>query len=380
MKVLWVIFIIFSTLFSSLSWGQCRINEIFNSLPTSCGGSVDLVNNSSPQWGLDESSITGNNYLGFHPQLASLGSNNSTIPNEFISLSFAPPLIVGTSYDLTFFYAVGQLNGLASHWAWASQNMGNNPGYIKAWLGYSDCDTSHFLCSTPILMNESAGWNYFSFSFVAPASYTRLILSPIGLSPGTMTPYMLLDSVTLCESTILPIELSTFEGLSGDTFNELSWSTLSEIDSDRFDIFKSDNGRTYYQIGSVPAKGKSTTMQYYQFKDDGINKSMSYYKLQYVDLDGNQRSYGPISINRSGANRIYPNPFSNEFNISFDRIPAERIMLFSISGEKVLDIDNSEEKSTLTISQDELGQITPGTYILQCVINGQIEYHKIIKH
>jgi hypothetical protein len=73
-------------------------------------------------------------------------------------------------------------------------------------------------------------------------------------------------------------------------------------------------------LASLEAAGNSTTLINYSFTD-AEKSGIAYYRLQQVDQDGTEKTYGPISsnCNNNGISlRTFPNPSSNHFTLTIE--------------------------------------------------------------
>ena len=100
-----------------------------------------------------------------------------------------------------------------------------------------------------------------------------------------------------CDSTL--IELAIFRTFSQNHKIILSWSTVSEIDTAGFNLYRteSEDGK-YIKINDalIPAQGSSTQGASYEFIDTDVkNRKTYYYKLEDIDLNGTSTIHGPVS-------------------------------------------------------------------------------------
>lgn len=112
-------------------------------------------------------------------------------------------------------------------------------------------------------------------------------------------------------SAVLPVELSAFKISQSQHNPELTWKTLSEKNTQTFEIQKSIDAVKFETVGSVQASGNSTTPQYYAFKDAAHNAVATYYRLKMVDKDGSHAFSWVISLNAVAPKNkfnVYPNP------------------------------------------------------------------------
>lgn len=121
-----------------------------------------------------------------------------------------------------------------------------------------------------------------------------------GLDPGTC---MFLD-----------VELSEFNVKAKKESAVLNWTTTSEINSDKFIIERSHDGKSFNSIGVVQSNGNSTHDIDYEFIDNRPLAGISYYRLQEVSLDGISDYSKVVSVDFTANSdiEIYPNPASDQ--------------------------------------------------------------------
>ena len=95
---------------------------------------------------------------------------------------------------------------------------------------------------------------------------------------------------------VLPVELISFSGEAMDDDVELEWTTASEQNSDRFEIFRSRNGMDWQPVASIAAAGSSTHVSNYSYHDAEVGSGTWFFKLLQVDTDGTQNEQGIISV------------------------------------------------------------------------------------
>lgn len=144
---------------------------------------------------------------------------------------------------------------------------------------------------------------------------------------------------TISIQAALPIQLQSgsFKATLDNYKNVvLSWATSSEINSSKFNIQRSSDNQNFTTVGTVKAKGNSSTGQTYSFTDKTA-AGLAYYKLQEVDAD-NAVGYtsGVISIDNGKQNNllISPNPATTYINISGNT--AGSVKIYDAAGRLVL--------------------------------------------
>ncbi len=161
--------------------------------------------------------------------------------------------------------------------------------------------------------------------------------------------------VASTEDGTLPVELSSFNAIqTKSNFAEIQWITQSESDNQGFNIYKSESD-LYYESQKINAGvisgHNSSTQSEYSFTDIDVNFERTYYYwLESVSLDGNSKTYGPVSvtIKREDSDvpdvqyvtelsSIYPNPFNPKTNISYSIEESGMVQLdvFNLKGQKV---------------------------------------------
>jgi hypothetical protein len=139
---------------------------------------------------------------------------------------------------------------------------------------------------------------------------------------------------TLVESGApLPITLLSFNAVWGDerqTYARVFWATASEENNDFFDVERSADGSNWQRIDRVAGAGTSINTLNYQILDLNPLSGVSYYRLRQVDLDGTETHTHVVALKREingAAISIYPNPASNQFQVSFEGFKSEEVNL-----------------------------------------------------
>lgn len=148
----------------------------------------------------------------------------------------------------------------------------------------------------------------------------------------------------------LPVELADFSGKFNTTTNsnDLIWNTYSELNTNYFIVERSDEGYLWKDMGSVEAKGSSTTLTTYSFEDKNITKGQNYlYRLKIVDFDGSVDYSNIIEIKtqweESFLTSLYPNPATDNISLNVEGVLEEDLIveIYSTSGQQWLRFENS---------------------------------------
>lgn len=174
--------------------------------------------------------------------------------------------------------------------------------------------------------------------------------------------------------TPLPITLTSFTGtLQSNNTVLLEWETAIEINSDRYEIERSEDGIGFKKIGEVPAAGNSTSPLRFEFEDSSPVPGIQYYRLRMVDKDGRFTFSHVVSIANKKPIEVLtlsPNPLKdgNTILITLDGLSETdgQIILFDVAGKKLSNwsLEAGQYEQSL-----DLGAITQGVYIVRVVVN-----------
>ncbi len=163
---------------------------------------------------------------------------------------------------------------------------------------------------------------------------------------------------------VLPVSLTKFEAKENQNTIKLSWTTVSEKNSSRFDVLRSFDGKDFQKIGSVNASGNSDASIAYAFTDENPFPGVNYYKLQQFDNNGDASFYGPIQTksNLEKANfSIHASKEKSTVDVwvySLVKQSAE-ISLTNINGQtsykQSLNLEKGYNKVTLAVSGSKTG-------------------------
>jgi hypothetical protein len=142
-----------------------------------------------------------------------------------------------------------------------------------------------------------------------------------------------------CTASTLPVSLSNLKAYQKTGGIQVEWTTLIELNSDKFEVEKSIDGQNFTKIGVVTARGNSNAAVSYSLFDPSAQTGANFYRIKSLDKDGSVQYSNVLRVNvtrASGAISIYPNPVvNNTFNLRFTSLRSGRytVMLTNKAGQ-----------------------------------------------
>jgi hypothetical protein len=183
--------------------------------------------------------------------------------------------------------------------------------------------------------------------------------------------------------SILPVQFLSFGAeLKGDKV-VVAWATALEQNASHFEVQKSTDGANFSTIGSVKAKGNSSTKVDYSYVDNNPSLGVSYYRLRQVDLDA-RNVYTKIVVirneTRNKAFSVWPNPVIDNVNVTLksDKSQVLQLRVIDYSGRVVRSnqINAIRGNNQFTVNFSTLPK---GLYLINVVGEGLNLNDKVIK-
>ncbi|HRP57692.1 T9SS type A sorting domain-containing protein, partial [Agriterribacter sp.] len=183
-----------------------------------------------------------------------------------------------------------------------------------------------------------------------------------------------LSSETIEISSVLPLTWLYFTASNCSDNMCLQWQTQNEQHTSHFEIERSVDGQNFMQLSRVTSQNKPGT-HIYNTTDDSPAYGTNYYRIKQVDFDG-RYSYSDIvsvKVMNTGKWTISPNP-ANDFIVLSGTDKAERVILYSISGQMLRQWQHVTANQQLYISD-----LQKGMYIIKVLHRNGEAVHKIIR-
>lgn len=115
-------------------------------------------------------------------------------------------------------------------------------------------------------------------------------------------------------TSMLPVKLIGFHVDNSNSTVILKWSTLTEMNNDKFEIQASTDGIQFMTIGEVQGQGSNLHRQDYSFELLG-NTGIWYYRLKQIDYDATYAYSNIVRYEHRTATKgnLFPNPCSTGF-------------------------------------------------------------------
>jgi uncharacterized protein (TIGR02145 family) len=183
----------------------------------------------------------------------------------------------------------------------------------------------------------------------------------------------------------LPVELNLFSAVADGRTIELSWTTQTEKNSDKFVVERRTISADWVTIGSVKAAVLSNSPKQYSYTDKNLQSGKYLYRLKMIDNDGTYEYSKVIEAevavpNKYELNQNYPNPFNPSTVISYSLPMATivKLIVYNSIGQTVQLLENGYKNAgTYTITFDA-SELTNGIYFYKIEAGKFIQVKKMI--
>jgi uncharacterized repeat protein (TIGR03803 family) len=205
------------------------------------------------------------------------------------------------------------------------------------------------------------------------ADRNNTYLVVVRASDGTLSDSQAITvTVTDVQESTLPVNLVNVRAAQKATGSiQVEWTTLTETNTERFDVEKSTDGQTFSKIGTVAARGNSTARADYQLLDNQAQAGSNYYRIKTIDQNGTAQYSNVVRVNVGNSNRsitVYPNPVTtNTISLQLGNLERGKytVTLTNNLGQQLYSsiIEHNGGSSTQTLRIN--GSFPKGTYQIQ---------------
>jgi hypothetical protein len=167
-------------------------------------------------------------------------------------------------------------------------------------------------------------------------------------------------------SSILPVELISFEARAEHNVIHVHWATASQLNFDFFALEHSLDGKAWRELDRIPGEGTTSEKRQYTYQITNAANGKNYFRLRMVDFDGTFEYSGVAAAVWQAENTftIFPNPLtasqSLQYSLNFLPQPGDSIVIFDVQGAEM----GRASVSGLTGKVDTIS-LLPGTYLVR---------------
>ncbi len=199
---------------------------------------------------------------------------------------------------------------------------------------------------TPAEINDSA------FGMVHSVSLAGISVLPTARMDHSQT--------SVYYSMPLPVGLVYFKATKDGNQVELSWSTATEMNNDRFEVESSYDGVTWEYRGETKGAGNSQEVVDYDFGLRASASVVEYFRLKQIDFNGDFDYSEIVRVENLADGEI---TLSSAFGVVVLEVQdgIQSLNIFSLEGRNVATFENVQNKDRLLIEDLILGKM----YFLQ---------------
>jgi len=269
----------------------------------------------------------------------------------------------------------------------AMKGINGTKNYVKFYLGIGATGTS----GGELPADSSVG-NYTLRFKVKAGAIPGTVINTAGIISNSQSGDLFIDQGTAiigASGGPVPVRFTSFKAILLNNRNTMvKWTTEAEIDSDHFEVERSDDGIHFAFRGKVNGNGSTSSTHHYELADLlNTSSPIVYYRLRIVDRDGKFSYSKIVALKLNGTPNtdnfsVYPNPFVNDMKVSInsgtDFNAAFRIISFD--GRELLRRMINLQKGDNIVVLKELGNLPKGSYILEVTTDDNKYIKKVIKN
>jgi hypothetical protein len=236
---------------------------------------------------------------------------------------------------------------------WTMTRLGTTTTNIGLDWNSADCPNQYVLDLSDLRMAQLNGGTWMEVSSSASGSNAFGIIS----STAALSTFTAFTLASITEDNPLPVELLNFTANQHDNFVAVSWQTATEVNSDLFEVERSDENLVFHPLGIVPASGISHTVTDYSFLDVTPSSGNIYYRLRRVDRDESVTFSELVHVHFTPLSfSVYPNPVKRGELLFFNGDIENSAILFDHLGR--------HESLPLHSGTLDTSLLLPGVYTL----------------
>jgi hypothetical protein len=180
----------------------------------------------------------------------------------------------------------------------------------------------------------------------------------------------------------LPVVLVAFTAERFEDHVAIKWNTATEVNSDHFEVHRSQNGHEWKPLAKVKSNVESKKMKEYHYLDKEPLSGINLYRLKMVDMDGTYSFSKMISVEFDGVEtvNVYPNPVVDMLSIKRrDWSDILAIKIYNPAGQ-ILNISDCSDNSNPMVREYDLSGLASGIYVVKTIDKkGLVSINKVAK-
>lgn len=182
-------------------------------------------------------------------------------------------------------------------------------------------------------------------------------------------------------SFALPVNIIQFTATIVPNGNLVSWTTSDEINVSYYELQRSDDGISFYNIGNTPAQNTAGIQQYQYTDSKPMLQPVVYYRLRSVDKDSTSKLSKIISVNNNTNTTVSMyavNPVHSRIELQVQRISGTmKYNIHTLQGQVLQQgILNVGAPGRYTIPV--LSVVAKGVYVLQIEKPGMVFTQRLL--
>ncbi len=221
-----------------------------------------------------------------------------------------------------------------------------------------------------IARSSSPTWVLTGGFFTVPVGVTSVRYRILNNATGGCGNDLAIDDITFaqCSAATLPVKGMTLTADLRNGISHIEWSTMQEIETARFFVERSADGKEWETIGQLAAAGNSQVRKNYRFEDLHPFTQQTYYRIKEVDVNG-AMTYSYIVWVKSApqvnqAITASPNPFTSQVTLQVtaadEKLVAVRVT--DMNGRTVYAGTSQVHKGNNNIQLSNWQKMNPGIY------------------
>lgn len=183
---------------------------------------------------------------------------------------------------------------------------------------------------------------------------------------------------------VVPVKILDFTVKPKLSDAALQWRIAQELNCKEYTIQRSEDGRNFISIGTVPAIGNTTNALAYAFTDPGIisnGKQIIYYRLLITDIDGKATNSNIISLkldkNAHWDARLGANPVGENLQLILSGTRQDvQLTVLDMAGKTHYYASLEPVSGQLSVSVTSL---TKGMYVLVVQVGNEKKSIRFVK-